>query len=103
MDYAHEIMQMRNNMHRDIVQEATVKTFLQHYGKEAELVMRMALATDKNSLYVVGVCCNTGDLLSEDEDGNRNTMKYHHLSLEELAMVHKAIVEVKDYKIKHLV
>lgn len=103
MDYAHEIMQMRNNMHRNIVQEATVKTFPQHQGNDAELVMRIAFATDVGNLSVVGVCCNSGNLISEDESGNRNTLKYHHLSMEELSMIHKAIVEVKDYQIKHLV
>jgi hypothetical protein len=103
MDYAHELMKMRNDMHRNIVQEATVKTFLQQDGKNCELIMRIPFATDVNDISIIGVCCSSGNLISEDENGNRNTMRYHHLTLEELSMLHKAIVEVKDYKIKHLV
>lgn len=105
MDYASELIRMRTNMHRDIVQEATVKTFNQHYGDNAELTLRIPLCIDcsDDNIYVIGVSCSSGDLISEDDNGNRNTVKYYNLSMEELSMLHKAIVETKDYKINHLV
>ena len=103
MDYTEQLMRMRDNMHRDIVQEATVKTFPQHDGDRAELLLRIPLATDKENIYVIGVNCNTGDLISENEDGNRNSLMYRHLSVEELSILHRAVVQVKDYKIYQLV
>ncbi len=103
MDYTEQLMRMRDDMHRDIVQEATVKTFPQHDGRNAELLLRIPLATDKNNIYVIGVNCGTGDLISENENGTRNTLMYRHLSVEELSILHRAVVQVKDYKIYQLV
>lgn len=103
MNYTEQLIQMRDDMHRDIVQEATVKTFPIHDGKRAELLIRVPLSTDRNNISVVGVDCHTGDLISENEDGNRNSLMYRHLSVEELSILHRAVVQVKDYKIYQLV
>lgn len=102
MDYSEQLTKMRDDMHRSIVQEAVVKTFDRHNGDKSELLLRVPLATDKNNIYVIGVNCNTGDLISENENGTRNTLMYRHLSVEELSILYKAVVEVKDYKIKLL-
>lgn len=103
MNYTEQIMQMRDNMHRDIVQEALVKAFPLHDGKKAELLLRVPLSTDREDISVVGVNCSTGDLISENGDGHRNTLMYRHLSVEELSILHRAVVQVKDYRINQLV
>jgi hypothetical protein len=103
MNYPEMLIKIRTDMHRDIVQEATVKTFSIHDGEPAELTLRIPFGMDTEDLYIIGVDCSTGDLISEDVNGNRNTVRYQHLSIEELAIIHLAIVEVKDYSINHLV
>ena len=97
MNYTEQLTKMRDDMHRSIVQEATVRTFDRHNGDRSELLLRVPLATDKSEIAVVGVNCNTGDLISENVYGVRNTLMYRHLSI-----LYKAVVEVKDYKIKLL-
>lgn len=102
MNYTEQLTKMRDDMHRSIVQEATVRTFDRHNGDRSELLLRVPLSTDKGEIAVVGVNCSTGDLISENVYGVRNTLMYRHLSVEELSILHKAVVEVKDYKIKLL-
>ena len=103
MDYLETLLRFRNDMHRDILQEATVKTFSQHEGNNAELTLRIPFGMDKEDLYIIGVDCSTGDIISENVNGIRNTVRYQHLSIEELAMLHRTIVDAKDYKINQLV
>ena len=105
MDYLETLLRFRNDMHRDIVQEETVKTFHLHDGNPAELIFRVPFSTDNpygGELYVVGVDCMTGNLISENNDGNRNSLRYLHLTIEELATIHK-VITTKDYTINQLV
>lgn len=113
MDFLTRITEMRNTMHCDIVQEATSKTLLRHpdFNQDGilELNQSITFLLEVNDPFdglsymnvtVIGIDCNTGDLVSEDEDGNDIYIRYDHLSTDNLAKLHSNLVIRQNYSIK---
>jgi hypothetical protein len=92
MDYSSKILEMRDNIHRDIVQEATVRNAVNGNGSNGVLLLKNPLVI--RGKVVASVCCETGLLVLEDND---TIVKYKDFSIEELSVLHRIIVETKQY------
>jgi hypothetical protein len=92
MNYAGKLLEMRDNMHRDIVQEATVRNAINGNESDGVLLFKRPLVIRGN--VVASVCCETGLLILDDND---TLVKYKDFSIEELAVLHRTIVETKQY------
>jgi hypothetical protein len=104
-DYLHEIKVLRDKMHCEIVQEATVKTFVKEDSTDGILLLdepfRFHLTLEEGIpevRYVIGVDCNTGVVICEGIDNRCKFFRYTDLTLEELGQLHKSIVINKEYK-----
>lgn len=88
MNYVSQLYLIRNDIHREIVQESTVRNSVN--GNESDGVLRLT-----NPLYGVHhVCCENGYLLSYDAD---NIIRYQDLSVEQLSEIHHQVVNLKQY------
>jgi hypothetical protein len=104
-DYLQEIKVLRDKMHCEIVQEATVKTFTKEDSTDGILLLdepfrfyfKLAEGYPEER-YVVAIDCNTGVVICEDIDNRSKFFRYTDLTLEELGQLHKSIVINKEYK-----
>ncbi len=92
MCYSTTLDKMRNDIHRDIVQEATVRNLINNNDCDGILKLKEPLFFGKYEIH--GVCCETGLLVSEDYD---RVVSYKLLTIEELVVLHNTIVEDKNY------
>lgn len=86
---------IRNQMHCDIVQEATVRNSINGNDSEGVLVLTTPIVFENRT--VSAVCCNTGLLLSTDYD---TIVPYQRLSIEELDKVHSMVCNYKQHSFK---
>lgn len=113
MDYLKRITEMRNEMHRDIVQEATSKTLLRHpdFDQQGILELKKPIGfyteirdpfDGESYLYftVIGIDCITGDLVCENEDHDNIYLRYDHLPTDTLGLLHNHLVLNESYTIK---
>jgi hypothetical protein len=91
MDYSKELTEMRNNMHCNIVQEATVVNCVK--GNSGDGVLLLKKPVDIGSCVVQSVCCETGFLISEED----KIVRYQDLTIEQLSVLHRQIFETKNY------
>jgi hypothetical protein len=93
MNYTNTIMGIRNDIHRDIIQEATVRNTVN--GNESDGVLLLIKDVTINGKVISSICCETGYLLGQDND---KIVRYQDLTLEGLAVLHNYVVECKQYK-----
>jgi hypothetical protein len=109
MNYSSELLKIRDEMHCNIVQEATVRTFIIEQTTEGYLEMEEPLrlylrdyhpykGNYTSECFVVGVHCESGDLVGEYIDGKTKWIRYTDLTMEELAYLHDYVVQQKQYK-----
>jgi hypothetical protein len=92
MNYVDHLFKLRNDIHRDIVQEATVRTMVRGYDTEGVLLLKEPISFGGTT--VSSICCETGLLLSEDGD---KIIPYQKLTVEDLAVLHNRVVQSKQY------
>jgi hypothetical protein len=92
MDYYQHLSNIRNEIHREIVQEATVKNSVR--GNKSDGVLLMEKPITIRDYIISSVCCETGYLISTDND---RIVPYQRLTVEELSVIHNCIVQAKQY------
>ena len=92
MNYYHQINEIRLNLHRDLVQEATVRNTVN--GNESDGVLLLNKTVDVGDFTVGGICCETGFILSTDCE---KIIPYQKLSIEQLSVLHDYVVIGKQY------
>ena len=108
MDYQKQLSQLRDNLHREVVQESTCKIFQQLDTTDGVLLLLKPLVLHvefyhpewddySEEVRVTGVDCNTGDLIGETLNGNERNIRYIDLTAEKLLELHRA-VSTKQFK-----
>jgi hypothetical protein len=108
MDYQKELSQLRDNLHREVVQESTCKIFQQLDTTDGVLLLLKPLVLHvefyhpewddySEEVRVTAVDCNTGDLIGETLNGNERNIRYIDLTAENLLELHRAVT-TKQYK-----
>jgi hypothetical protein len=108
MDYQKQLSQLRDNLHRDVVQESTCKIFQQLDTTDGVLLLLKPLVLHvefyhpewddySEEVRVTAVDCNTGDLIGETLNGNERNIRYIDLTAENLLELHRAVT-TKQYK-----
>jgi hypothetical protein len=92
MNYSQQLSDIRNHLHCGIVQEATVKNTI--LGNESEGVLLLNKAIRIREFVIGSVCCETGFLLSTD---NEKIIPYQKLTVEDLSVIHDYLVGAKQY------
>ena len=92
MNYQEHLSTIRNDIHRDIVQEATVRNCI--LGNWCEGVLLLKDSIKIRDYIISSVCCETGLLISADND---RVIPYQKLTVEELAVIHNSVVQGKNY------
>lgn len=111
MNFISQLNSIRDSMHRELVQEATVRTFMTEDSTDGfiELVEPFRFYKDDYhplkgnytyECYVIGIHSNSGDLMGEDIDGFQRCINYRDLSLEEMAKLHEYVVQQKQFKFR---
>jgi hypothetical protein len=92
MDYSKQLSDLRNGIHCDIVQEATVRNCINGNFNRGVLLFEDPI---KIKDYVISsICCETGLLISDDND---RIIPYQKLTVEELSVIHSYVVGEKKY------
>jgi hypothetical protein len=108
MDYQKQLSQLRDNLHREVVQESTCKIFQQLDTTDGVLLLLKPLVLHvefyhpewddySEEVRVTGIDCNTGDLIGETLNGNERNIRYIDLTAENLLELHRAVT-TKQYK-----
>ena len=108
MDYQKQLNELRNNLHREIVQESTCKIYQQLDTTDGVLLLRKPILLHLVSYHpewddyseevqVTAVDCNTGDLIGENLSGNERNVRYMDLSVDTMLQLHTAI-RTNQYK-----
>jgi len=92
MNYSQQLSEIRNHLHCDIVQEATVRNSV--LGNESDGVLLLKVPIRIREFVIGSVCCETGFLLSTD---NEKIISYQKLTIEELSVIHNYLVGAKQY------
>jgi hypothetical protein len=92
MSYSKQLSDFRNQMHSDIVLEATVKNTINGNDINGVLLLKEPLVF--REWTVSSVCCETGLLISSDND---KIVPYYKLTIEELDVVHSMVCVSKKY------
>lgn len=94
MDYIKQLSEIRNKMHCDIVQEATVRTMVNIQTTDGVLSLEKSIQVGD---YVVqSICCETGLLISIED----RVVRYQDLTVEDLSVLHREFVLGKHYSFK---
>jgi hypothetical protein len=102
MDYQKQLNELRNNLHREIVQESTCKVFQQTGTTDGVLLLLKPIVLHvefyhpewddySEEVQVTAVDCNTGDLIGENLSGNERNVRYMDLTADNLLQLHTAI------------
>jgi hypothetical protein len=99
MSYSQSIQEIRDRVHKEIVQESTSGTFLRREKGENQIVLKNPVSiingSKSNSGVIVGfVCCNTGRLMSSD---GCTEVRYLDVPVDDLVVLHTEIVQKKRY------
>ena len=108
MDYQKQLNELRDNLHREIVQESTCKISQQMDTTDGVLLLLKPVVLHvefyhpewddySEEVQVTAVDCNTGDLIGETLSGNDRNIRYRDLTAEKLLELHKAI-KSKQYQ-----
>ena len=91
MDYLKQLHEIRNNMHRNIVQEATVYNCVKGNSSDGVLLLKKPIRV--GDYCVESVCCETGYLISTED----KIVRYQDLTVEQLSVLHTQIFQLKEY------
>jgi hypothetical protein len=102
MDYQKQLNELRNNLHREIVQESTCKIYQQMDTTDGVLLLHKPVVLHvefyhpewddySEEVRVTAVDCNTGDLIGETLNGNERNVRYRDLTVDKLHEMYQAI------------
>ena len=91
MDYIKQLSDIRNEIHREIVQEATVRSMVTNQTTDGVLLLKKPV--EVGNYVVQSICCETGFLISTED----KVVRYRDLSVENLSVLHHEIVLGKQY------
>ena len=91
MDYIKQLSDIRNKIHCDIVQEATVRTMVNIQTTDGVLSLEKPI--EVGDYVVQSVCCETGYLISPED----RIVRYQDLCVEDLSVLHQSLVISKKY------
>lgn len=91
MDYLKQLNEIRNNMHCNIVQEATVFNCVKGNSSDGVLLLKKPVSV--GTRVIQSVCCETGYLISPDD----RIIRYQDLSIDEMCVIHREVFELKNY------
>jgi len=99
MSYSKSIQEIRDSVHREIVQESTSGTFLRRGKGENQIVLKNPVnitngSKTKSDVMVGFVCCNTGRLMSSD---GCTEVRYQDVPVDDLVVLHTEIIQKKSY------
>lgn len=99
MDYQQHIINVRDWMHKDLVQEACHKNFIINDNSDGVLQLHdpSYVRIKDEILLLVSIDCESGLPVAETYLGNFRTIRYCDLSVEDLADLHKQVVQQKKY------
>ena len=99
MDYQQHIREIRDNLHRELVQEACHKNFIINDNSDGVLQLHKPfyIRIKEEILYLVCIDCETGLPTVETYLGNFRTIRYSNLTVEELIELHRNVVINKQY------
>jgi hypothetical protein len=108
MDYQKVLNDLRNDLHREVVQESTCKIFQQMDTTDGVLLLHKPVVLHveyyhpeldnySEEVQVTAVDCNTGDLIGETLDGNDRNVRYRDLTAEKLLELYQSI-KTNKYK-----
>jgi len=111
MDYVNEITRLRDRMHQEII--CTVITDNRLEPEEFEIAFkypiectvqyyRPTIHNGNEDVIITGIDGSTNELIAVNEDGADRYVFYSDLKMEDLAMVHRAVIS-KNYTTKQLV
>jgi len=86
-----QLARIRDNMHSDIVKEATVRNTIN--GNDSDGVLLLKDPLQFREWIISSVCCETGFLISPDN----YKIPYHKLTIKELDVVHSVVCVSKKY------
>ena len=91
MDYFKEISEIRDKIHCDLVQEATVRNMIKNQTTHGVLLSDKPVEVGP---YVVqSICCEKGYLISTED----RIVRYQDLCVEQLSVLHQVFVTDKKY------
>lgn len=99
MSYSQSIQEIRDKVHKEIVQESTSGTFLRREKGENQIVLKNPVnitngSKTKSDVMVGFVCCNTGRLMSSD---GCTEVRYQDVPVDDLVVLHTEIIQKKSY------
>jgi hypothetical protein len=99
MDYQQHIINVRDWLHKDLVQEACHKNFIINDSSDGVLQLHnpFYVKIKDVTLLLVGIDCEFGLPTAETYDGNFRSIRYCDLTVEELIDLHKTVVQQKQY------
>ena len=108
MTYNQTIQSIRDQIHKDIVLEATVKNTVR--GNESEGVLQLIpefrfgcdhYTTGEPTIEVLtveSIDCETGEMNGIDSKLNEIRIYYNDMTVEQMVLLHEAVVLGKKYK-----
>jgi hypothetical protein len=99
MDYQQHIREIRDSLHRELVQEACHKNFILNDTSDGVLQLHnpFYIRIKEEILYLVYIDCETGLPTVETYLGNFRQIRYSSLTVEELIELHRNVVINKQY------
>jgi hypothetical protein len=108
MDYQKVLNELRDNLHKEIVQESTCRISQQMDTTDGVLLLHQPVVLHvefyhpewddySEEVQVTAVDCNTGDLIAETLNGNERNVRYRDLTVEKLLELHRAVTN-KQYQ-----
>jgi hypothetical protein len=106
MDYQKVLNDLRNDLHREVVQESTCRIYQQMGTTNGVLLLHKPVVLHveyyhpesdyyRAEVRVTAVDCNTGDLIGETLDGNERNVRYRDLTAEKLLTLYQSIASKK--------
>lgn len=104
-----QLKNLRDNLHRELVQQATVKTFIEHNSTDGYIELykpfRFLLKEFRpygedliSDCVVIGVHSSSGDLICKDLNNLERNASYRDLTVDELVSLHDCIVYQQQFK-----
>lgn len=99
MDYQKHINEIRDILHKDLVQEACHKNYILNDSSDGVLQIHdpIYLKIEDELLVLVSIDCDSGLPVVETHIGRFRPIKYSNLTVEELIQLHRIVVQAKQY------
>ena len=99
MDYQQHIREIRDSLHRELVQEACHKNFIINDNSDGVLQLHRPfyIRIKTEILYLIGIDCEVGFPVVETYVGNFRQVRYSNLTMDELVRLHSDVVMNRLY------